>query len=517
MAHDVAVVGGGHNGLICAAYLARAGLDVVVLETRGEVGGCASTVPALGARVNACNCDHLSIRTTPILDELELGLRGLRYLDVDPGQLSLLWEGGAPWFLFHDVQRTLESLQLSYRGEVDGYRRYTEAALPVARLLLELALGVPTRRRLLALAARSPAAAARAVAWSRMSTESVLRSFFREDALVAPGAVIGPVIWGLAPSTPGTGLGALGYALRHLVRVGRPSGGSGALPAAIGAAMKAAGGIVRTSTRVDAILADRSRVHGVSLESGEELEAKAVVVACDPRRALVEWLREPPAAARPLVERWRALAPGEGYQSKVDAVVSEPPRYSSLDDDLAGRLDVDDALLPTTVIAPRGSGLDDAAEAMRARQVVGRPPAMVNVPSIADPAMRAPGGEHMLSLEVLFTPYALTGGWMGSAEPERWLHALGGLAQPGFLDGVGARRAVTPVDWEGEFSMNRGHALAFGRSPLALLVGRDPELTRYETTIPGLFLTGAATFPGAGIWGASGRNAASVVLRRMQK
>ena len=145
--HDVAVVGGGHNGLICAAYLARAGLDVVALETRDEVGGCASTVSALGARVNACNCDHLSIRTTPILEELELSRHGLRYLDVDPGQLSLLWEGGPAWFLFHDVPRTLESLRLSYPGEVESYRRYVEAALPVARLLFELALGVPTRRR----------------------------------------------------------------------------------------------------------------------------------------------------------------------------------------------------------------------------------------------------------------------------------------------------------------------------------------------------------------------------------
>lgn len=514
MSHDVAVVGGGHNGLVCAAYLARAGLDVVVLEARAEVGGCASTVDALGARVNVCNCDHLSIRTTPIVEELELARHGIVYLDADPAQVSLLWEGREPWFCFHDVERTVESLRLAQPSQVPGYRRYVAAAVPVARLLFELALAVPTRRALLAAAARSPAAAARAVRWSRMSAEAVLRSFFSEDELVAPAGVIGPILWGLTPSTPGTGLGALGYAVRHLVPVGRPVGGSGALPAAIGAAATAAGASIRTGARVDAILADRTRVTGVRLEGGEAVEAGAVVVACDPRRALVEWLREPPAGVETFVGRWRRLGSGDGYQSKLDALVAEPPRVEAVERH-AARLGVADPLVATAIVAPGGRGLDGAAQAMRTGRVANRPPAMVNVPSVLDPAMRPDDGSHVLSLEVLCTPYGLTGGWPGSGEPERWLAALGELAHPGFAAGVGPRRAVTPDVWERELSMERGYAAAFGRSPLALLAGRDRELTRYETPVAGLFLTGAATFPGAGVWGASGRNAAGVLLRAL--
>lgn len=205
--------------------------------------------------------------------------------------------------------------------------------------------------------------------------------------------------------------------MRHLVRVGRPVGGSGALPAAVADAVVAAGGTVRRSTRVETILADRSRVSGVRLEGGEGVEARAVVVACDPRRALVEWLREPPRGAEPIVERWRARTPGEGYQSKVDAVVAELPRYHALSDGQAESVGVADPLLPTTIVAPGGYGLDNAAATMRAGRVASRPPAMVNVPSVADPTMRAPGGQHVLSLEVLFTRVPREVGARGARDP----------------------------------------------------------------------------------------------------
>lgn len=511
MAHDVAVVGGGHNGLICAAYLARAGLDVAVFEARDTVGGCASTVDALGVRVNTCNCDHIAIRSTPVADELELARYGLRYLDVDPAQLSLIWEGGRGWFLFHDVERTFEALRLAYPAEVDAYRRYVKDALPVVRLLLRAALTVPTRRRVAGLAARHPGTAARLARWSRASALGVLRDYFSEEALVAPACVVGPAVWGVSPALPGTGLGALGYALRHAVRTGRPVGGSGALPAAIAASLAAAGGTLRTGTRVSAILAD-DRVRGIVLDGREEVDAGVVVVACDPRRAVVDWLRDPPRVARSLAVRWRAVLAGDGYQTKLDAVVSAPPRYRGVGAD-AERLGVADECIPTAVLTPPGGALDTAWREMGSGRVADRPPAMVNVPSVLDEEMRA-GAEHVFSVEALYTPYALEGGWEGTDAPDRWLAALAEVVQPGFPDSVLRRRAVTPVDWERDFSMERGFSPAYGRSPVALLTGREPELTRYETPLPGLFLTGQATYPGASVWGASGRNAARVVARR---
>ena len=152
---------------------------------------------------------------------------------------------------------------------------------------------------------------------------------------------------------------------------------------------------------------------------------------------------------------------------------------------------------------------------MRAGRVPRRPPALVNVPSVLDEGMRA-GADHVLSLEALYTPYAVDGGWGLSSEPERWLEALAAIVQPGFASGVRRWRVVTPPRWESEFSMERGFAPAFGRTPVALLAGREPELTRYETPLRGLYLTGQATYPGASVWGASGRNAGTVVRRALR-
>jgi phytoene dehydrogenase-like protein len=519
MAHDVVVVGGGHNGLVCAAYLARAGLDTLVLEARDLTGGCASTVDAVGARVNICNCDHLAFRTTPIAEELDLGSHGLRYLDVDPAQLSVNWNGAAPWYHFHDVEQTIESLRRTHPDEVDGYRRYLRAATPVAELALEIATEVPTVPNVMRRVLDRRAAGVRTMlSWSRKSVAEVLCGFFRSEALLAPVVVTGPAVWGLAPETPGTGLGATGYALKHVAQVGRPVGGSGAVPAALTGCILAAGGTIRTGARVDAILCEGNAVRGVQLVGGEVIEAPRVVVACDPTDALVRWLRDAPPQAASLSARWAARPHRDGYESKIDAVVSQLPVLRGHDRAHGAALGVRDAWGPTTIVAPTLAGIADAHAAMGRGVVAEQPMLFVNIPSVLDDTMRAgvesaDAAGHVLSLEVLFTPYDLRGGWDGSREPDRWIEALAGLLEPGFRDTIRDWRVMTPISYEQDFNLRRGHAPSFAGGALAALVGKERELTRYETPVPGLYLTGAATFPGAGVWGASGRNAASVVLR----
>ncbi len=512
---DVVVVGAGHNGLVCAAYLARAGLSVQLIEARDQVGGCASTVDALGARVNICNCDHVMIRTTGIIEDLDLASFGLQYLDVDPCSVGLGWDGREPWAVFHDLDRTIAGLEATRPDQVDGYRRYVEVARPAAELMIELTRQLPSpgrvARRLLDRRARGLRTL---LGWSRRSAVDVFRAFFSDDSMARPALGTGPTVWGVAPDTPGTGLAALSYALRHLSPIGRPVGGSGALTDALRVCFEAAGGVVRCGARVTGLVSDERRVRAVELVGGEVIEARSVVAACDPRSVLVDLMEGDHPRAGRLQDRWRARPVHEGYESKIDAVIDALPRYRAVTDRFRSAVG-GEADGTTWVIAPSVEEMEAAHRLIGRGRVADRPIMLVNVPSAIDDAMRVPGssGErgHVLSLEVLFTPYSLAGGWPGSAEPDRWLDTWTTLLDDDFRASVRDWRVMTPPDYERDFSMNRGYTPAFSGSPVTALLGRRRELTRYRTPIPNLFLSGAATYPGAGIWGAPGRNAASVV------
>jgi phytoene dehydrogenase-like protein len=511
----VLIIGGGHNGLVCGAYLAKAGLDVTVLEARSHVGGCASTVDALGARINICNCDHILVRSTPIIEELNLGSFGLAYRDADPVHMHLGWDNAAPWPLFHSAERTIDGLRAFYPGEVDGYRRYLKAAQPVVDLVTEMAQIVPTARQAVGkVFSKRVGAVKTLMSWNRKSASSVMSGFFSEEPLRRALMTTGPSVWGVSPHLQGTGTAAIGYALKHHVGAGRPVGGSGAFPDALRRALEAHGGSVRCDVSVAGLVLDSDGVQAVTTTTGEVIEADFIVAACDPRRVMVDWVG---ANAPVSVERrWKKKPAHDGYESKVDVLLRELPRYRADNERLQRLMGGVDFAAATGVISPNVDAADVAAKACADGRIVDEPPLLANYPSVIDGTLRV-GTHHVLSLEALYTPYALKGGWIESGEPERWLERYSDLLEPGFLESIIDYRVVTPVDYEKDFGMSRGYAPAFSGSPLSAVFGRDQELSRYRTPVKGLFLTGAGTFPGAGVWGASGRNAAHVVIEEASR
>lgn len=515
---DAIVVGGGHNGLVCAAYLARGGMRTLVLEARYQVGGCAGTETACGVRVNICNCDHTMVRSVPLREELGLDAFGLRYIDLDPGMVARGWDAAGPIPIRHSVEATLETLAITHPEEVQNYRHYAEVAVPAAELIMRLAAEPPAARQLIrrSIGRTATPAALTVLQWSRRSVGDVLRSFFRSEDLLGPAMAAGPAVWGLSPETPGTGLGALAWAFKHVGTTGRPIGGSGALTDAVAASFESHGGEIRTGARVQSILFEGETTRGVALADDTVIEAPVVVVACDPREAIVHRLDSPPASADGFVEKWRQRVPQAGYESKIDARISGLPTWKNLDGDRYADAGFVDPLSPSTIVAPTLSEIDRGFHLMAEGRVLERPIMFLNIPSINDRSVVPSGNpdEHVMSLEVLFTPYDVAGGWESSCEPERWLDVAAELFEPGFKESIREWRSVTPLEYEREFHLPQGHATSFAGGPLAALLARDRELTRYVTPIDGMYLTGAATFPGAGVWGASGRNCASVVLAR---
>ena len=256
-----------------------------------------------GARVNICNCDHMTFRTTPVIDELELAEHGLRYVDMEPRGTAVAWSGGPAWQHHHDVGRTIDELAATYPDEVDGYRRYLRGG-PTGRR------ADPRRGDRAAVGHRADPPRA-APAPGRRADDPALEPAQRgrRDALVLHARRASSArardradgVGHLARRRPGTGLGALSYAMRHVGRVGRPVGGSGALTEALAAAVAAPAATVRCDAPVAAIRCDGGRVAGVTLADGTE------IVGVDRRvgvRPAAHVRRSGCATHRPRRRRW---------------------------------------------------------------------------------------------------------------------------------------------------------------------------------------------------------------------
>jgi phytoene dehydrogenase-like protein len=512
---DVVVIGAGHNGLVAACYLARAGLRVEVIERDDVIGGAVSTVERFpGYRIDRGSSLHVMIRWTAITEELELHRHGLRYLDCDPwGFLPVAGAPGGGITFRADLDRTCASIEAvcgaqeaqTYQAFVRDWTRRTEP-------MIEAFNAPPTPGRIGRAAWRAgkhlPVSGMEISRQFLSPGDAVLDETFRDErlktALAWMGSQSGPPM-----SEPGTA-GHLGWsAMLHTRPPARPVGGSGALTAALASRLRADGGLVRLGDAARSIEVEHGKVSAVVVASGERLATKAVVSACHvlttldlARKAL------PPALTR---RAERAVRVGNGIGVALRLGTSALPAYPDAPGDVHSGLGL--------LAGSRGM-LAAAYGDYLARRPPATPPVVVMGFSGLDPTL-APPGRHTVTVWGQWYPFELAGtsDWAALREQTtaRLLAAVDAAA-PGFSGTVEQAHLQTPQDLQDELGLLHGNVMHVEMSLPSMFGWRPlPELAGYRAPLPGLYLAGASTHPGGGVSGASGRSAARVLLADLEK
>ncbi|MBA4158119.1 MAG: NAD(P)/FAD-dependent oxidoreductase [Gemmatimonadetes bacterium] len=537
---DVAVVGAGHNALIAAAYLVRAGKRVAVFERAARAGGAVQTRNDIfpGYRIDVGSSAHILIHLTPVLEELELARYGLRYIDCDPWSFYPL-EDGRSLFFWKDIDRTCESIAAISPRDADAYRRFCAEWRPISRAVLQTFLNPPKPGKVAWTMARSGGFARGGLPKLQQilgSYRALLNSTFEHPAVRAA------IEWIAAQSGPPPGeLGSAPLAgwqvLYHESGVKRAVGGSGALSEALVRLIEDHGGEVHTGRPVRRILVERGRAAGLEVGEGVEpglplaagptppgrteiVRAGGVLAGCHIATTFGRLLSGVPEAA-PMRERVGQLRIGNGFGMILRCTTSELPHYAGWEGSQAegGSGAPGPMHQGLQLLCSPAPFLDDAyADFLRGEPA--REPAVVAMTwSAVDPSL-APAGKHLLFAWAQYHPYALANGQSWSAirerEAERILGTVGRFA-PNVPTCVEQMHIQTPPDLEREIGLFNGNVMHLEMSLDQMFFFRPlPELSGYTTPIHGLFLTGASTHPGGGVFGASGRSAAGVVLKGLR-
>jgi phytoene dehydrogenase-like protein len=519
---DAIVVGGGHNGLTTAAYLARGGLDVCVLERRHILGGaCVTEELWPGQRVSRASY-VVSMLQPKVVEDLELRRYGYRAVPLDPAYAALTPEG--PIYFFDDSSRTAESIAGYSPHDAEAYAGFEDLLFRVAAFLRPTLLREPP-----ALGSRQPGdllglvrEGARTAGLARrdvhdlvrvftMSVGDLLDDWFEHDGLkgsIASTGVVG--VWA-GPRTPGTAYNLLHHALGELDGVsgawGQVIGGMGAISQAIARSAEAAGAVVRTAAEVASIDVRGGEVTGVTLSDGESMSAPIVASGAHPKTTILD-LAGPDSFPDEVVADMRRYRT-RGGSVKINMVLSEPPRYEGVDDE-------QQALLHRTGVnlCPSVDYLEQAWQDALAGRPAAAPYVECELPSAVDSTLTDDGTWVM----TMFTQYGPPDAeaWEDGAR-ERYAQAcVDHLARyaPNVPDAIIHREVLAPPDLERVFGLIDG-SIFQGEQGLDQMAFMRPSplLAHYATPVRGLYLCGAGTHPGGGVMAASGHNAAKRILR----
>ena len=504
-ARDAVVVGGGHNGLVAACYLARAGRDVVVLEAAAGPGGGSRTEETVpGYRFDLHSVAHNIINMTVIPGQLDLAGAGLVYQEMDPFSVALFADGRRVRF-HRSVEATVDSIAELSADDARAYREFMAKAVPVIRTVLPAVQGemplrdVPVRLGSLVRALRpSPATA---VADALSPYESLLRRRLPSNLTRAPVAAFA-AHGGVGPSVPGGALFAWWQAAYHLFGQWHARGGAQGLTDALVRRLDSLGGELRCDAPVARVEAPGARVQAVVTEGGERIETKAVITAIDPKTALLQLLN-PPLTGQQRADVTAARR-GNVVQALVHVATDRLPPYpNSRPGDWNGLQSFVDRL----------DDLVGGWAASEARLLPDPLPLYAFTTSAIDDSLAAPG-HHTVYLACPTAPSRVQGGWPARRDEfvERCLETVEDRA-PGFRASIVGVAARTPDEMERSGRWPGAH-------PMYLDVALDQlgpfrptrRLGRHRTPVEGLYLSGAGTGPTGGIAGTPGRAAALALL-----
>lgn len=506
------MVGSGHNALICACYLQRAGHQVTVFERSRQLGGAVCTEELYpGFRYDVGSSVHIMIHATPVVRELELHRFGLVYMDMDPWAYYPTPDG--PHLAFYrDLEKTCDSIARVSPEDAEAYRTFISDWEPLSEAVFASFQEPPTAlalvRRLVGVRGpRKPAAAGLQEIFQ--SYGDVIERRFRSAPVRAA------LMWLGAQSGPGPDERASApfigwHAVVHRTGAKHPRGGSGMLTQALAKRLVADGGGVRAASEVTSIDISDGRVRGVVLAGGEKVAATRVVSGAHVRTTLLG-LVAPEHLSGALREEVAATRVGNGFGMAVRCAAEELPRYAGVPTG-----EPRDAHMGLQLLVRSTETVRRAHAEFLLGQSASEPQVIAMTFSAFDPEL-APPGKHVVYLWSQYHPYQLTGaeGWDATREREadRICEQLYRFA-PNMRGKLLHRHIQSPLDLERRFGLLRGNVMHLEMSLDQMFAFRPtPSLSRYRTPIQGLYLTGASTHPGGGVFGASGHAAARVVLK----
>jgi phytoene dehydrogenase-like protein len=524
-AYDAIVIGAGHNGLTAAAYLARAGRSVLVVERRHVVGGAAVTEEIFpGFKFSVCSY-VVSLLRPEIIRELDLAAHGLEILPLD-GTFTPMPSGNYLWRV-NDHARTFREVARHSHRDAEIYDEYGRAMVEMARFaktILSMTPPDPFSMRLSDLRALGGLAQrfralrshdrANQLQLLTMSAVDFLEQWFETDVLKATMSASGIIGTFQGVRSPGTAyvllhhyMGEIDGAFRSW---GLSRGGTGAVSEAIASAARAAGAEIRLSAPVSRILERRGVAKGVALANGDEILAPLVLSSLDPRLTFLKMLDESALPSEFVVDIKRYKF--RGSSGKVNLALDGLP-------DFLAKPGAGPHLRGAISISPSVEYMERAFDEAKYGRYSRRPYVDIVIPSLTDPSL-APPGQHVMSCFVQYAPYHLKEGAWPDVREAFGDAVIDTISQhaPNLKSRILHRQVLTPFDLEQEFGLSEGNIFQGELTLEQLFFLRPaPGWAGYRTPIHGLYLAGSATHPGGGIMAAPGRNAALRALADTKK